>query len=262
MAEWQTRWTQNPLFARMCGFKSHCRHWIYKSALRLRDTPSGMRFFIGGNMNSVETWHAETLGNSAVAALNRNGFSAQYYPTRQQVSAIMEQWLVKGASVGFGGSMTVRDLGIQERAAEAGCEILDHNAPGLEPDARKTILRRQLTCDLFISSSNAITLDGEIVNVDGTGNRVAALTFGPKKTVVIAGINKIVRNLDEAYARIETFASPMNNKRLDRANPCVKTGICMDCKLETRICRIYSVLRMRPSMSDFSVIIVGESLGY
>ena len=212
-------------------------------------------------MNPVETWHAETIGQSAAAALNRNGFSAQYCPGRDQVPAIMKQWLAKGASVGFGGSMTVRDLGIQDLAASAGCELLDHNAPGLEPDARKTILRRQLTCDLFVSSSNAITLDGEIVNVDGTGNRIAALTFGPKKTVVIVGINKIVKNLDEAHARIETFASPMNNKRLDRANPCVKTGVCMDCKLETRICRIYSVLRMRPTMADFSVIIVGEALG-
>ncbi len=213
-------------------------------------------------MNPVETWHAETLGNSAAAALNRNGFSAQYCPGRQNVTAIVQQWLTKGSSVGFGGSMTVRDLGIQELAAAAGCEILDHNAPGLEPEARKAILRRQLTSDLFVSSSNAVTLDGEIVNVDGTGNRVAALTFGPKKTLVIVGINKVVKNLEEAYARIENFASPMNNKRLDRNNPCVKTGVCMDCKLETRICRIYSVLRMRPSMSDFSVIIVGENSGY
>jgi hypothetical protein len=158
--------------------------------------------------------------------------------------------------------MTVRDLGIQELAAAAGCELLDHNAPGLAQDVKIGLLRRQLTCDLFISSSNAVTLDGEIVNVDGTGNRVAALTFGPKKTVVIVGINKVVRNSDEAFDRIETYASPMNNKRLDRPNPCVKTGVCMDCQGDSRICRVYSILRKRPSMSDFTVIVVGERLGY
>ena len=112
------------------------------------------------------------------------------------------------------------------------------------------------------SGSNAVTLEGDIVNVDGAGNRVAALTFGPKKTVVVVGANKIVRDLDEAFERLETFASPMNNKRLDRPNPCVKSGHCEDCHGEARICRVYQILRRRPSLSDFTVIIVGEALGY
>ena len=102
----------------------------------------------------------------------------------------------------------------------------------------------------------------DILNVDGNGNRVAALTFGPSKTVVVVGVNKIVRDLDEAFARLESYASPMNNKRLDRPNPCVKTGLCEDCQGETRICRAYQILRRKPSLSDFTVIVVGESLGY
>ena len=105
-------------------------------------------------------------------------------------------------------------------------------------------------------------MEGEIVNVDGNGNRVAALTFGPKKTVVVVGLNKVVRDLDEAFARIETRASPMNNKRLERPNPCTKTGLCEDCHGEGRICRVYQILSRRPFLSDFTVIIVGESLGY
>jgi hypothetical protein len=158
--------------------------------------------------------------------------------------------------------MTLRAIGAQERVKQLGAELLDHNAPGLDPGKKLEILRAQLTCDLFLSSSNAVTMEGDIVNVDGNGNRIAALTFGPKKTVVVVGANKIVRDLDEALARLETTASPMNNKRLDRANPCVKTGTCEDCRLETRICRVYQILRRKPTLSDFTVIVVGECLGY
>ena len=165
-------------------------------------------------------------------------------------------------TVGFGGSMTLSAIGAREKVQSLGAEVLDHTAPGIDERRKLEIRRAQLTCDLFLSSSNAVTLEGEIVNVDGGGNRVAALTFGPKKTVVVVGTNKIVRNLDEAFHRIETTASPMNNKRLDRPNPCVKAGTCQDCHGETRICRVYQVLRRRPLYSDFTVIIVGEPLGY
>jgi hypothetical protein len=164
--------------------------------------------------------------------------------------------------VGLGGSMSLKAIGAPEKVRTLGAEILDHNAPGLDEERKLELRRAQLTCDLFLSSSNAVTLEGDIVNVDGGGNRVAALTFGPKKTVVVVGTNKIVRDLDEAFDRIETTASPMNNKRLDRPNPCVKAGTCQDCQGETRICRVYQVLHRRPLYSDFTVIVVGEQLGY
>ncbi len=213
-------------------------------------------------MNPVESWHAETLGREAVSALAANGFDAVYAPTPEDAVVKAASYFKSGCTVGFGGSMTVKALGLQERALAWGCEVLDHNAPGLSQEQKLAILRRQLTCDLFISGSNALTLDGEIVNVDGTGNRVAALSFGPAKTVVIVGVNKIVRDLDEALDRIELQAAPMNNKRLSKPNPCVKTGRCMDCSGDTRICRAYHILRKRPSLSDFTVIVVGDSLGY
>lgn len=213
-------------------------------------------------MNPIETWHAAALADTAVKALKKNGFDAEYVETAAQAAEKVASFLKSGASVGFGGSMSVRSLGIQDKAAAAGCELLDHNAPGLDPAEKGKILRRQLTCDLFVSSSNAVTMDGQIVNVDGTGNRVAALTFGPAKTVVVVGVNKLVRDMDEAFNRIELYASPMNNKRLDRPNPCVKTGECMDRDGDTRICRVYQVLRKRPLGTDFTVIVVGEPLGY
>ena len=158
--------------------------------------------------------------------------------------------------------MSLKAIGALERVRALGAEILDHDAPGIDQEKKLELRRAQLTCDLFLSSSNAVTLEGDIVNVDGGGNRVAALTFGPKKTILVVGTDKIFRDVDEAYNRIETTASPMNNKRLDRPNPCVKAGTCQDCQGETRICRVYQVLRRRPLYSDFTVIVVGEPLGY
>ena len=213
-------------------------------------------------MNAVETWHYETLGKAACAALGKNGFDARYAATGAEALALVGSFIKPGMKVGFGGSMTLRGIGVHEKAKELGAEILDHSAPGLDAERQMEVRRAQLTCDLFLSGTNALTLDGELLNVDGNGNRVAALTFGPRKTVVVAGANKIVRDLDEAFERIELWAAPMNNKRLDKPNPCVKAGSCQDCKGETRLCRAYSILKRRPSLSDFTVIVVGESLGY
>jgi L-lactate utilization protein LutB len=213
-------------------------------------------------MTPVEQWHNETVGKAACEALKSNGFDAHYVATGAEALERVAAFVKPGMKVGFGGSMTVRALGAQDRIKALGAELLDHNAPGLDPAKKPEILRAQLTCDLFLSGSNAVTLEGDIVNVDGNGNRVAALSFGPRKTVVVVGVNKIVRDLDEALARVEIFAAPMNNKRLDKTNPCVKAGTCQDCQGETRICRVYQILRRKPSMSDFTVIVVGENLGF
>jgi len=213
-------------------------------------------------MAAVEEWRYETVGKSACEALKRNGFDARYVGTGGEALEIVASFIKSGMNVGFGGSMTLRAIGAPEKAKALGAVILDHNAPGLAPERKLEILRAQLSCDLFLSGSNAVTLEGDIVNVDGNGNRVAALSFGPRKTVVVVGANKIVRDLDEALARLETVASPMNNKRLDRPNPCVRTGTCEDCRGESRICRVYQILRRRPSLSDFTVVVAGEALGF
>jgi hypothetical protein len=213
-------------------------------------------------MTAVEVWHNEALGMGVCAALRKNGFKAQYVATGAEALELVASSVRPGMTVGFGGSMSLKAIGAPEKVRALGAEVLDHDAPGIDQEKKLELRRAQLTCDLFLSSSNAVTLEGDIVNVDGGGNRVAALTFGPKKTIVVVGTNKIVRDLDEAFDRIETAASPMNNKRLDRPNPCVKAGTCQDCEGETRICRVYQVLRRRPLYSDFTVIVVGEPLGY
>lgn len=213
-------------------------------------------------MTEVQSWSNLTRAERTKNALIKHGFDAIVVSTKEEALAEVMKFIKPGAKVGFGGSMTVKAVGVPEKAFEAGAIILDHNRPGLSTEEKMEILRAQLTCDVFISSVNAASMEGELFNIDGNGNRVAALTFGPRKTVVVVGANKIVETEDAAWARIRAWASPMNNKRLNKENPCVKTGQCMDCDSAGRICRVYQVLRRKPSASDFTVILVGEDLGF
>ncbi|MDP4143060.1 MAG: lactate utilization protein [Bacillota bacterium] len=210
----------------------------------------------------VNQWHKETIGAKAVEALKKNGFDAVYFASSNEASDYIMNYIDKGSNVGFGGSMTVKDMGIQEKTLAKGGLVLDHSDPLLSPEERLEVMRKELISDVFICSSNAVTLDGELVNIDGSGNRVAAMTFGPKKVLIAVGVNKICKNEIDAFERIKLVASPKNNKRLDYGNPCSKVGACVDCSVESRICRVYSVLRKRPRITDITVIVIGEELGY
>lgn len=213
-------------------------------------------------MNDTERWHARALADGAMKALEKNGFSTRYFETSGEAADWIDSLVTPGMRVGTGGSVTLASMGIHERIEGKGAILLNHSRKGISPEEKMEIMRGQLTSDLFLSGINAITLEGELYNVDGVGNRVAALTFGPKKTVVVAGANKIVRDIVEARARVELVASPLNNKRLGTGNPCEKTGYCVDCRSDRRICNVYSVLARRPLRSDFTVVIIGSPCGY
>lgn len=213
-------------------------------------------------MNEIEQWHSKTLGTAACEALKKNGFEALFLETGKEAAEWIRNLITPGMTVGTGGSVTLQELNIQKIVAEAGADVLFHSRKELSPEEKMEIMRAQLTCDLFLSSTNAVTLAGELYNIDSNGNRVAALTFGPKKTVVVVGWNKIVKTMKDAEARLELLASPPNNKRLGTGTPCATTGYCVDCQSENRICRVYTVLRRKPAKSDFTVLIVGERLGY
>jgi hypothetical protein len=213
-------------------------------------------------MKEINDWHNEVIGIKAVEALKKNGFSAVYFGTGDLASEFIRNNVVKGDKVGFGGSMTIKKLGIQEEVKSMGGIVLDHNDASLSQDEKMETMRGELICDLFLCSSNAVTLEGELVNVDGAGNRVAAMSFGPKKVIIVVGINKICKNEATAFERIEQIAAPKNCKRLNLPNPCTKTGVCCDCKSDTRVCRIYSVIKRQPMKSDITVVVVGEDFGY
>jgi len=214
-------------------------------------------------MSEAQNWHIDTLGAKAVDALAKNNFTANYVKTRKEAVERVLAVIPEGATVGMGGSWTTTvDLALGELLEKRGHTVYNHNKPGLTPEQIMDCRHKQLACDVFLSSSNAVTLDGQLVNVDGIGNRVAAMIFGPPKVVVVAGINKIVRDVPAAEERIALYAAPINNKRLKRPNPCTQTGICMDCQGPTRICNITTIIRKKPGLTDFHVIIVGENLGF
>lgn len=204
----------------------------------------------------------ETKVLKTVEALKRNRFHAEYYKTAQQALDHVLSMIPNDATVGIAGSWTLIQLNIVELLEARGNTVFCHHKPGLSPEEILDIRRKQLTCDVFLTSSNAILEDGRLVNMDATGNRVAAMMFGPKKCIVIAGENKIVENYDAAMQRIRKTAAPLNNKRLNRPNPCVNSGECMDCQGPTRLCNITTILHKKPPVSDIHVFVVGESLGY
>lgn len=210
----------------------------------------------------VRKWHGEKTISRTVKALESNFFKALAFKNKKSlIDAVVEQVKPK-SRVGFGGSTTVRELGIIEKMKAKDVILLDHWKEGLKPEEIADIRIKQLTADLFLTSANAITEKGEIVNIDGIGNRVNAMTFGPKKVIVIAGVNKIVPDIEAALNRIKNIAAPMNAKRLNLPLPCAETGHCHDCRAEGRICRIISILQRKPGQTDISVFLINEELGF
>ena len=213
-------------------------------------------------MDSNVQWHCDTWGKKAVAALEKNNFAAAYFPDTSSAMEHLFSLVADGCTVGLGGSVTGYQLQIRERLRQKNCTLFDHQQPGLSKEEVLMMRRNQLTCNVFISGTNALTLQGELVNVDGIGNRVGAMIFGPDKVIIITGVNKIVRDLDAATKRIKDIAAPCNSQRLNLPTPCTKTGQCVDCQSDRRICNVTTIMHKRPVLTEMHVIIIGEALGY
>ncbi len=206
--------------------------------------------------------HQKIIFETTLAALEKNGFKAILADTKEEATNKIMEIAKDCSSVGVAGTHTVRALEVLPKLEQAGKVMSDHwkFKPGTpeEVECRKN----QGRVDLFLTSSNAVTMNGEIVNRDGCGNRTNAMTFGPKKVVVVIGKNKITPDLESAIARIEEVAAPIRAMSLNRKTPCVKSGYCMDCDSPERICRITSIIHRRPMLTDMTVIIIPEDLGY
>ena len=141
-------------------------------------------------------------------------------------------------------------------------KLIDPYQPELKPEEGLELRRQGLTADVMIASSNAITLDGKLVNLDGMGNRVAAMAFGPKKVILLVGMNKVVPDLESAMTRVKHYAAPINNIRLAYKNPCTETGLCNDCSTPQRICNLWSIIEGHMIQNRIHVKLIGENLGY
>ncbi len=215
-------------------------------------------------MDSIKIWYAEDRGKRAVEALKKRGFKAFYVENEAQAREMTLREIPPGAVVAVGGSVTIRGMKVIDELRAKGHKVLDHwEIPYSDVEESFQIRRTQQTSDVFLTSSNAITLEGQLVNIDGSGNRVNAMTFGPRKAIVVAGVNKIVPDLESAIRRIKEIAVPMNCKRLNYSPPCIAAGKCVDCRVPQRACRITSIIEWKPPFfSDYLVILVGENLGF
>jgi len=212
-------------------------------------------------MISPKDWYVDKLLERTTKALSSNYFDAHSFSNRESMISAVLQRITPGSKIGIGGSLSVRSIGLLERLAGIDVEVLDHWKQGLTKEEIDSIRLSQLTCDLFLSSANAITEKGELVNIDGFGNRVNAMTFGPKRVIIIAGYNKIVADVNSALDRIRKIAAPLNARRLNLPLPCAESGFCHDCRSEARICRVTSIIERKPSGTNVSIYLLNEELG-
>jgi hypothetical protein len=207
-------------------------------------------------------WLWERMGERTKEALKAHGFDSHYCGNSQAAKELILGLIKDFQTFGIGGSNTIRSLGIIEELRAMGKTVYDHWIPNLSKEEELNIRLMQGRSQCFITSANAISETGEIVNVDGIGNRVSAMCFGPKKVLIVAGMNKVRPNLESALKRVREVAGPMRAKSLGMKTPCAETGICNDCNAPQRICRITTILHRKPSLTDISVVLVGEELGF
>ncbi len=194
-------------------------------------------------------------------------FVATAAEAKAEVLALISGLAKNPATVIRCGSETVGCLGLWTSiAALPGVTLMDPYAPGLTKEQGAEIRRQGLLADIMVASTNAITMDGRLVNLDGTGNRVAGMLFGPKKVILVVGMNKVAIDLDAAFDRVRTIAAPANNMRLGEAyglkNPCLEDGRCHQCMSETKLCNLWTIIEGQAVRDRIHVVLVGEDLGY
>jgi hypothetical protein len=207
-------------------------------------------------------WQARTLAEKTIAGLASRRIKGLYFPSRGEAREAVLKMIPAGATVGFGGSVTLQTLGLYQAVLDGPYQAFNRYDSELTKEEKFEVERKALTADFFLSGVNAVTLDGRMVNVDGNGNRVAAMLFGPRKVIAVTGVNKIVANLDEAMERLRRTASPLNCARLNRETPCVVTGYCHNCHGAQSICNLTTIIEGQFDPERFTVVFIGESLGF
>ena len=216
-------------------------------------------------MIEARKWYQEQKVENTLTAFREKGIEAFYVPSKEDVISKLLDIIPSDALVGLGGSVTLREIGLPDALRDRGNRVADHweaGQRGASAEEMMEIRRLHLNSDVFVTSTNAVTETGELINIDGGGQRVAAMIFGPGKVFVVAGVNKIVGDVDEGLWRAWNVAAPMNARRMNRKTPCAVSGACSDCDSEQRICNVTTIIHRRPSNTDLTIILVGENLGY
>lgn len=202
----------------------------------------------------------EKRGKLLARKLNERHFEAYYCPDKESALAKALELIPKGASIGWGGAMSCSQIGLLDALRQGEYRCLDRERT-IDPQGKEQAERASMVADVFLTGANALSMDGEMVNIDGQGNRVAAIVYGPKTVLVVAGMNKVVDTLEDAVRRARTIAAPQNKQRFGGDTPCAVTGVCGDCKSETCICNQILITRHCRPVGRIKFIIVGEELG-
>ena len=210
--------------------------------------------------NPKQAWY-KLVGEKMVMAFKKRQFEAYYCKTGTEAVEKVLSLIPKSDVVSWGGSATLSQLGVQKTIIEKRYTVINRDT-AKTPEERTELTRKALLCDTFLMSSNAITEDGQLFNIDGNGNRLGALVYGPKSVIVVVGMNKVTKTLDDAVSRVRTVAAPINRQRFQGETPCTLTGICADCTSPSCICAQMVTTRFCRPAGRIKVIIVGEELGF
>ena len=212
-------------------------------------------------MRTIMEQRYDKLGPRVAKALQSRFFEAWYFPESPEAVEKVFSLIPKTDTVSWGGSLTTTGLSLTAMAAEKGYKVIDRDKAS-SPEERWELMRQALLCDTYLTGTNAITEDGQLVNIDGNGNRVAAMTFGPKQVIVVSGMNKVIQTIEAAFARAKTIAAPANTQRFPALKtPCNETGACADCLCQDSVCSYIVRTRLCKPKGRIKVILIGKDLG-
>ncbi len=212
--------------------------------------------------NTPKQIRNEKAGPRIAEAFNKRHFEAYYCATKEEAKELALTLIPKDHVVSWGGAKTAAEAGLLDAVREGGYSFIDRGE-AKSPEEMLEMTRQAMTCDTYIGGANALVANGQIVNIDGRGNRVAAMTYGPSNVIVLASMDKVMPDLDSAMARARSVAAPINVQRFpEKQTPCIKTGECADCLSEDSICNYFQVIRQCFPPKKIKVILIGESCGY
>ena len=204
----------------------------------------------------------EKLGAIVVANLEKRNFEACYVATKEEAKAKALSYINESDSIAFGGCKSAEECGVLDELRGGNYPNLIDRDKATSPEEKTELSRKGLLADVYIGGANGISEDGQLVNIDGIGNRVAAMTFGPKSVIVIASLDKVAKTVEDAMARARMIAAPVNVQRFELSTPCAKTGSCANCLSPDSICNYFQVIRRSNPKGKIKVILVGEKLGF
>ncbi|MBU3144100.1 lactate utilization protein [Clostridium sp. CF012] len=213
-------------------------------------------------MDNDVLWYIEKQIDRTINNLRKRNMEGFFVKDNKELIELLKKLIAENSVVGVGDSMTLFEAGVIDFLREENYIFLDKYRDGIISEERKQIYIQNFSADTFICSTNALTESGELYNIDGNGSRVAPMMYGPKQVILVTGMNKIVKDIEEAEKRVRNYSAPIDAKRLNKNTPCTTLGYCVDCKSPSRICNDFTIIRGQFIKDRIKVIIVGKQLGY